>query len=46
MIILHFSKKREDIIEDTMASVMCYILVCKRKIFLIMLISSVIHVHY
>ena len=43
MVIFHFSMQVEDIMEHLVASVMCYILVCKRKIFLRILMSSVLH---
>ena len=47
MVVLHSSMKREDIIEHTNGK--CHVfafLVCKRKIFLSILMSGVICVHF
>lgn len=42
MVILQFSMQVEDIMKNLMAGVICYTVVCKRKIFLRMLMSCVL----
>ena len=47
MIVLHFNMQREDNIEHTNGKVSCaYILVCKRKTCLSILVPSVICIHF